>query len=83
VAALDNLTPLQQDNVDELSGKTYLQHDRAHLIIKATESKADDDMLLSMKDHEIIITCDWKMKIFPMFFRENMQAFLVKGGQAV
>jgi len=85
LAALDHLTPLQQDNIDELSGdladcKTNLLHYRSHLILKAVESKADDNMLLSMKDDEITITCDWKMKILPMFFRENMQAFFGKRG---
>ena len=85
VAALDHLTPMEQDNIDELSGdladcKLYLHHYRSHIILKATESKADDEMLLSMQDDEVTITCDWKMKILPMFFRENMQAFFGKRG---
>jgi hypothetical protein len=85
LATLDHLTPLHHDKIDELSGdladcKINLRHYRAHLILKHTETKADDNMLLDMKDDEITIICDWKMKILSMFFRETMQQFFGKRG---
>jgi len=79
----EHLSRADKEKFDELRAdlldcRQYLKHYRAHLILKDTEAKADDIYVLNLKDDEVQVICDWKMKILAMCFRENMQQFFGK-----
>ena len=52
----------------------------SHLARHASGAAADEAELAGLKDHEAVVTCDYKMKILSAYYRENQAKFFGKKG---
>ena len=55
---------------------------RSHIVRKKVESGFSRDEISSLQPDEAIVVSDFKMKILPMYFRENQRKFFGKRGTA-
>jgi len=53
---------------------------RPHIVRKKVESGFSRDCYRSLKKNQVIVIADFKMKILPMYFRENQRLFFGERG---
>ena len=83
----DGLTAQQIEPFVELEAeiqhcRSNLMDWRSHIVRKKVESGFSRDRLRSLKKNQAIVIADFKMKILPMYFRENQRLFFGKRGTA-
>jgi hypothetical protein len=83
----DGLTAQQIEPFVELEAeiqhcRSNLMDWRSHIVRKKVESGFSRDRYRSLKKNQAIVIADFKMKILPMYFRENQRLFFGKRGTA-
>jgi hypothetical protein len=69
-----------REEIEEIHNN--LRDFRAHICQKEDEATYERNSLKSMKNHEVVVVSDYKMKILPAQFREPQKIILVNVGLA-
>ena len=82
---LQNISTSQLELFSELEfelkkRREYHIHWRSHIVRKKTESDFDRKQMQSLKQNEVIVISDYKMKILSCFHRETQKQFFAKRG---
>lgn len=62
--------------------RTNLIHWRSHMARKKVEAEFSRRQMCSLKKNQAIVISDFKMKLLPIYFRENQRKFFGKRGTA-
>lgn len=62
---------------------TYLEDYRAHIAHKHSEAEFDRTFYSNLGDVEVVLICDWKMKVLASKYREAQQDWFSKRGSSI
>lgn len=91
IAATASITGLDKEDADTIESlQSYLENTIfvelgtyiGHIVRKTHESGIDQKLMDSLREDEVYIRCDWKMKQLALFYRESMVQFYGKRGIA-